>query len=402
MFIVFNQIKVKPNQTQIQQFSSSVTRYNMSVFQTGPDVLNIDGSVLEGGGQILRMAMVFSGLLHRPIHVFNIRAGRVKPGLAAQHLNGLIVAKDICQGRLENAHIGSTEIIFYPGNITSGNFYADSKTAGSVTLIMQVALPLLLFSSGQSQLIVKGGTNADMAPPIDYYIHLWRPVFCHFFNFNIDIHDVRRGFFPKGGGEVNVDVTPVQYIRPIELTQRGELTAVWGHAFVAGGVKMNTAQTMADTAYDYLVKSYPDFKTKLKITTYQLSSDKAIGNGSGVYIFAATSTGARYSGGCNGSPRTSPGECGLNAAKELWSSLCENICFDEHTQDQLIVMMALAKGTSRVRVGQISLHTRTAIHIAELMTSAKFNIIEHEDKSCIIECQGMGFVNKNWGRKTFH
>ena len=33
---------------------------------------------------------------------------------------------------------------------------------------MQLALPCLLFAPAATKLILKGGTNAEMAPPIDY------------------------------------------------------------------------------------------------------------------------------------------------------------------------------------------------------------------------------------------
>ena len=33
---------------------------------------------------------------------------------------------------------------------------------------MQLALPCLLYAPETSKLILKGGTNAEMAPPIDY------------------------------------------------------------------------------------------------------------------------------------------------------------------------------------------------------------------------------------------
>lgn len=33
---------------------------------------------------------------------------------------------------------------------------------------MQLALPCLLFAPAALKLILKGGTNAEMAPPIDY------------------------------------------------------------------------------------------------------------------------------------------------------------------------------------------------------------------------------------------
>ena len=47
--------------------------------------------ILHQGGQILRNAVAVSCLLTRPIHITRIRAGRSKPGLAAQHLTGIQV-----------------------------------------------------------------------------------------------------------------------------------------------------------------------------------------------------------------------------------------------------------------------------------------------------------------------
>lgn len=37
-------------------------------------------------------------------------------------------------------------------------------------------------------------------------------------------------------------------------------------------------------------------------------------------------------------------------------------------QDQMILLMALADGTSHIRVGEVTLHTKTAIYIAEMLT----------------------------------
>ena len=38
---------------------------------------------------------------------------------------------------------------------------------------------------------------------------------------------------------------------------------------------------------------------------------------------------------------------------------------------QLILLMALARGKSRVLCGPISLHTETAIHVAKLLTQVR-------------------------------
>lgn len=40
----------------------------------------------------------------------------------------------------------------------------------SVSLLIQVILPCALFSPSPVQLLLRGGTNADMAPQIDYTV----------------------------------------------------------------------------------------------------------------------------------------------------------------------------------------------------------------------------------------
>eukprot|EP00064_Thunnus_orientalis_P025690 superscaffoldBa00013692_g26094 len=130
--------------------------------------VQLDGSVMEGGGQILRVSAALSCITGSAIKVTKIRAGRSTPGLRPQHLSGLQLVSDLCSGSLQGATIGSTDISLTPGKIQSGNHTADTQTAGSVCLLLQVALPCVLYADASSQLCLKGGTNAEMAPQIDY------------------------------------------------------------------------------------------------------------------------------------------------------------------------------------------------------------------------------------------
>lgn len=91
---------------------------------------------------------------------------------------GLHLVRDICKGSLEEASVGSSCITFHPGNIIAGNFVADTQTAGSTSLLLQVALPCLLYAPEVSSMLLKGGTNCEMAPQIDYMTQVLS-IACH-------------------------------------------------------------------------------------------------------------------------------------------------------------------------------------------------------------------------------
>lgn len=200
-------------------------------------MIEIDGSLLEGGGQIMRIALALSGILRTPVKISKIRAARSKPGLAAQHSKGVELITKICQARTRGNHIGSTEIEFVPNSIKGGNYYADPQTAGSTALLLQVALPVILFADSSVRLTLKGGTNADMAPQIDFLTEIFRPNL-EKFGASFDFTLLKRGYFPKGGGHIEIDTRPVKYLNNINITSFGQITELFGWSFVTKNIPL--------------------------------------------------------------------------------------------------------------------------------------------------------------------
>lgn len=348
------------------------------------EVVEIDGSLLEGGGQILRMSLIISVLSRTPIRVYNIRAGRSKPGLMDQHLKGVELVGKICNAKINGAELGSTQITFFPGQLRGGHYEARIKTAGSISLLLQVAIPCLLFADSESKLKLQGGTNTEMAPQIEYITEVFRPIMEKFgatFDFKLN----RRGYFPRGGGEIEVSITPVSKLKPVQMTEPGQITQIYGWSFVAGVVPLGVAHGMADAAGGDLKR----YHSKVNIERYKENPDMADGNCSGILVIAESDTGCIFGGSALGKRGENAHVTGSRAAAEIIRALTEGACVDEHSQDQAIIFMALADGVSRIKVGSLTMHTNTAIYIAEKFTKAKFKITT-DGSSSLIECYGIG------------
>lgn len=329
-------------------------------------MLEIDGSYGEGGGQLLRVAVALSAITGIPARLTAIRAGRDKPGMAPQHLAAVRAVAEVCGATTEGLERRSETLGFAPGALRAGRYRFDVGTAGSVTLVLQAILPVLASAPGASEVTVTGGTDVRGAPPLDYFIHVLLPLLRRM-GLRARLHVRRRGYYPRGGGEMTLEVTGAG-LRPLLLESLGTLAGVRGLAHV-GNLPAHIAERMRAAATEAL----GGFGSQARIETQVLGPEAACGHGGAIVLWAAAAGGALGAGRVaeRGVRAESLGE---SAAAELRGSIECGAALDVHATDQVLIYAALAGGPSRFTAPELSSHAMTAMWLIEQFTPTRFTV----------------------------
>ena len=342
-------------------------------------MIEIDGSYLEAGGQIIRTAVGLSAVTGKPCRVFNIRSGRPKPGLMAQHLTGIEACAKICDAKLKGAALHSKELEFHPGKIKGGEYKIDIGTAGSIPLVLQTLVIPALHAEKKVVLDLIGGTHVSWSPTIDYFRH----VFCDFMKkvgVNVQVDILKYGFYPKGGGQVRVEIQPSE-VTPIRLVEREELSRIDVWSVASETLK---AKNVADRQVDGV-------KKLLKLTpesNIHIDYADSLSPGSSVYVHAHYLN-CKLGASAIGERSKKAEAVGEEAARELEPQMRTAACVDKHMADQILPYMALAaeKGRSEVSVAEITNHCLTNIWVIEKFLPVKFEIVEKKGEPGIIRCE---------------
>ena len=186
------------------------------------NMIEIDGSYGEGGGQILRTSLSLAAITGTPVRLERIRARRPKPGLMRQHLTCAEAVAAICGGTLDGGVLRSQELTLKPGRIRGGDYRFAIGSAGSTILLAQTILPVLLFADAPSRVVLEGGTHVDKAPVFEFFDRVFLPCLRQM-GVEAEATLERVGFCPVGGGSITLSVKPARAWRPFTLTERGEL-----------------------------------------------------------------------------------------------------------------------------------------------------------------------------------
>jgi RNA 3'-phosphate cyclase len=350
-------------------------------------MIEIDGSYGEGGGQILRTAVSLSALTMKPIRVINIRAGRPKPGLKRQHIAGIEVAGKIVDAEIKGLEVGSTIVEFAPHDRRGGTISYDVGTAGSISLVLQAALPPAVLSPEPISFKLRGGTDVKWSPPIDYMHN----VFAHTLEIlgpKIEILQKKRGHYPRGGGEVTCDVTPVGSIKPLEEVESGSLETVKG---VSHCVRLpsHIAERQAATAEE-MILSHLKIKSDIVRESYRKDIDPHLGPGSGIVLWAESEQGVRVGANALGERGKSAERVGSDAVSQLVAEVSTGMAIDSHLCDMLIPYLAVASGSSKIGVTRITSHLTTNIWAVEYILGIRIEIQGKIDEPGTVLVEGVG------------
>jgi RNA 3'-terminal phosphate cyclase (ATP) len=298
-------------------------------------VIIIDGSEGEGGGQVLRTSLSLSLVTGKPFRIEKIRANRSRPGVMRQHVTAVEAACAIGGAECEELAVGASELTFTPGKVTPGEHRFAVGTAGSTSLVLQTVLPPLMLADAPSSLVLEGGTHNIHAPPFDFLDRVFLPLLDRM-GPRVSAKLVRPGFYPAGGGRIEVEIEPCPSLSRLDLLERGELRSVGARALVAALPGEIAVRELAEVEK---ILGWPEETRRIE----QLPERTGPGN---VLLLEAQfehATELVTAFGKLGVPAQAVGE---QASKRMAGYLASNAAVGPYLADQLLLPMALAGGGS--------------------------------------------------------
>ena len=309
-------------------------------------MVQLDGSLGEGGGQVLRSALALSIVTGKDVSITNIRANRSQPGLRPQHLKAVQAACEISMGLCKGASLGSRFLEFRPQAVRPGRYRFDIGTAGSTSLVLQtIFLPLSQAKVGSS-ITITGGTHVPASPSFHYLDYHWLP-FYRRLGFEGTLRMETAGFFPEGGGKIVATVRPVGDIAPVELIQRGELKQIRGLSAAA-----NLDRRISERQRSQILRRLGD---RYPINDLRVTQLPAQNKGTMLLLLAEFehSQACYFALGELGKPAERVADEAVNS---LVAFLESDGAIDQFLADQILLPLAFAKGKSTLRTSRITNH----------------------------------------------
>ncbi|MGO9611548.1 MAG: RNA 3'-terminal phosphate cyclase [Dissulfurispiraceae bacterium] len=333
-------------------------------------IIEIDGSHGEGGGQILRTALSLSCMFKKPFRIYNVRQGREKTGLMPQHLTSVRAAQLLSNASVRGDSLGSTEIMFSPGEAKGGDFLFDVGTAGATSLVLQTLIPALIFLKQKTTVILKGGTHVSHSPSSHYLAEIFIP-FLKRLGIEVRFSIETYGFYPKGGGKVSATIFPSTKVRPINLLKRGEVLRLQGYSGVAN-LPLSIAKRQKNSLLEKVFQM-KDFQADVVIGLLDVET-----HGQGTFLFmTAESENSRAGFTSLGQKGKMAEAVGEEVASEFVNYYLTGAALDQYLSDQIALYLSLCEEGSIFTTSSVTSHLMTNLWVIGLFHKCHY-VVEGE------------------------
>ncbi len=320
------------------------------------EFLKINGAHGEGGGQIVRSAITLSCITNQPIHLENIRKNRKNSGLKPQHLTAIKILQKISNAKVTGDKLGSTELKFIPGEIKNSELIEDVKTAGSIALILQVLIPAVSISKKKLSLIVKGGTDVLWSPTMNYTNYVLKEAYSRI-GITFDLKIKKRGYFPKGGGEIKLEVYPAN-VKSINFSKRKIQ-------------KLKLKCTFSKISISVIKENVKKIEEEIKKNNFEIDveikEEEAIDSGASVLIYSIEDNSIFGVDGL------------FDKKNQKFDLKIEEILdnffgVDKNLADMLVVPLSLGSNKTKFEVSEITKHLETNLFVTSKITGCRYGI----------------------------
>jgi RNA 3'-terminal phosphate cyclase (ATP) len=342
-------------------------------------VIRLDGSHGEGGGALLRTALVMSALTQQGLKIDNIRGNTKFFGLDPEDIAILRTLATCCGADVIGGDLGSTSLTFLPGSLPrsfNGDVQFDRTDQGrgpNAPIVLASLIPLLAKTQAYSSVTCKGETYGHHALSFDYFSNVTIEAMKRM-GLYANAELLRPGFGRESEGEVGVDIEP-SHVTGLNWTERGRLKTVRAIVATSG-----LANAMGDRAISHLRNMASNANLPMEPEHVTVGSRQP-----GSYI----TVWAEYENGMGGG--TAMGSRGLKAETlahaafdqmTVWMSTPG--CVDEFLADQLLLPLVVGTTASSITVPRLTERLTTAIWVVKQFTPIHLTVKNQENGcSCI-------------------
>jgi len=333
-------------------------------------LIEIDGSYGEGGGQILRNTIALSTLLKKPVKVTNIRSNRPNPGMKAQHYVTIKILKTLCDAEVSGLEIGSDEITYKPGKISEGKYKFEIGTAGSITLAYQACILGCLNIKKPVTITLSGGTDVKWSPSWDYFENVYLKLL-EKMGVKVISDLILRGYYPKGGGEANITIKPVERLQGLQTIDNKDYSEIKGNINIS-----NLPDHITKRIKRYVIKESMNNEF---LTDINIDKSTSLSPGVGVTLWSDNNKSVLGSS-VLGEKGFASEDVGLVASNNIFKEINSSATLDIYGFDQLLPFMVIAKkhGKSNCKIREITSHASTNMWLLQKFFDVDFKAVQNE------------------------